>query len=455
MLLSDEGPVTTLAEYRKRGGLQGWARAQEVAPQELIDAIRVAGLRGRGGAGFPTAIKLQGALDAPAHRKFAVCNAAEGEPGTFKDRLLMRHNPYLILEGLAITAQAIGAERAYIATKARFTREAAGLERAIAELAAETSIGDRIELVRGPDEYLFGEEKALLAVVEGGLPLPRVFPPYIHGLFAGAYGGPNDHENNPTVASNAETMAHITNIATYGPDWFRSQGTESSPGTTIFTVSGDVKQPTVVELPYGLTLHQLIYDHAGGPRDQRVKAVLAGTASEVITADLLDTAIDFDAMKSAGVGVGSGGFIVYDETACMVQVARDFSHFLYVESCNQCPSCKIGSHKITAHLDDVLAGTASRHDVEEIHQVAGWVTGGHRCALPVSEQMLMYSIVERFQKDFLAHLDGTCRLRHDMPLPKLVDYEPGRGFVYDEHYDEKRADWTYRPAPHPREHAHV
>ncbi len=446
MLIDDRSPVTSLSEYLDRGGGNAYIRARSMPPDAVIEELRVAGLRGRGGAGFPTAIKWRSIRDSVCERKFVCCNAAEGEPGTFKDRFLLRHNPYLVLEGLAIAAQVLGAEAAYMATKQSFTRELEGLERAYAEMKDATPMMERVEIVRGPDEYLFGEEKALLEVVEGGLPLPRVFPPYMHGLFTGTYGGPDDRHNNPTVVNNAETLAHVTNILGRGVQWFRATGTEATPGTTIFTVSGDVRRPTVVELPMGTSLRTLIEEHAGGPVGPPIKAVFPGVAAPVITPDMLDTPLDFDALRAAGSGLGSGGFVVFDESACMVRAAYLFSHFLHVESCNQCAPCKLGSSEISKRLRALLAGSAHRHDFEEIHQIAGWVTGGHRCGLAVSEQVVMSSIVERLPEDFEAHLEHRCTLRHDLILPKLLDYEPGRGFTYDANYAHKKTDWTYAPA---------
>ncbi len=254
----------SLAEYRERGGLRAYEKALKSEPLDVVGMIRQANLRGRGGAGFPTAIKWQGVASSPADRKFGCCNGAEGEPGTFKDRYLMRKNPYQIIEGLAIAAHAIGAQRAYMCLKRDFEPEVRAMQRALDQLSAESSMADDIELVLGPDEYLFGEEKALLEVIEGGLPLPRVFPPYIHGLFAGTYGGPSDTQNNPTVVNNVETLSHVPHIINNGPEWFRSFGTEETPGTMVFTVSGDVQRPIVRELPLGLTLRELIFEVASG-----------------------------------------------------------------------------------------------------------------------------------------------------------------------------------------------
>jgi NADH-quinone oxidoreductase subunit F len=251
-ILSDE-PVASVEDYLARGGGRGIAAARELAPEDVIERVRRSGLRGRGGAGFPTGIKWSTVREDPCPTKFVVCNAAEGEPGTFKDRWLLRRNPYLVVEGLGIAAYAIGAERAFIGIKGGFEREVARLTTAMEEMAARDLIGPApIELVRGPDEYLFGEEKALLEVIEGNDPLPRVVPPWMEGLFR------RPDSPNPTAANNVETLANVPWIVDRGPEWFRSFGTQDSPGTMLFTLSGDVRFPGVYELPLGLTLGDLI-----------------------------------------------------------------------------------------------------------------------------------------------------------------------------------------------------
>jgi NADH:ubiquinone oxidoreductase subunit F (NADH-binding) len=410
-------------------------------PADVIAIIRNSGLRGRGGGGFPTAIKWDGVRRSEASRKFVCANGAEGEPGTFKDRYLMRHNPYQIIEGLAIAAAVIGAEGAYLGLKQRFTQEIAAVQRALDEFQVFSPIARKIELVQGPDEYLLGEEKALLEVIEGGQPLPRLLPPYLHGLFGGALGGP---EGNPTVVNNVETLAHVPHVIVKGSEWFRSFGTEDTPGTLIFTLSGDVVKPFVQELPAGLTLRELIYDRAEGLKEGRsIKAVFSGVANAVVTPDMLDVPLSFDAMKKAGSGLGSAGFIVYDDTACMVDLAYWFSRFLHVESCNQCPPCKIGSREITRYLRRILDGEGDRSDLEDILHVASWTPNGARCFLASEESLVVPSILRAFPDDFGAHIEGTCHLRHDLALPKMTDFSEDRGFTYDDSYHRKKPDWSY------------
>jgi NADH:ubiquinone oxidoreductase subunit F (NADH-binding) len=447
ILLTTPRPVHSLEEYRSLGGCAAYEKVLQSDPAQIIDVIRSAKLRGRGGAGFPTATKWEGVRASPAPLKFICCNAAEGEPGTFKDRYLLRRNPYQVIEGIAIATRVVGAERAYIGIKRAFDPEIARLRGALEEFRLETDIGTNMEVVEGPDEYLFGEEKALLEVIEGGLPLPRVFPPHLHGLFGATYAGPSDLDNNPTVVNNVETLAHVPHIIARGPGWFRSFGTEDTPGTMVFTISGDVQRPVVEELPLGMTLRQVIADVAGGlPAGRRVKAVYPGVANTVIAGDAqLDTSLGFDSMKAAGSGLGSAGFIVYDDSACMVHAAYNFSRFLYTESCDQCAPCKLGGRELTERLERLLLGRAQAEDCHAIEEIATWVTNGQRCYLATSESMVVSSTLRRFPDDFAAHLNGSCELRHDFSLPKMTDYVAGQGFTYDESYARKQPDWTYGP----------
>jgi NADH:ubiquinone oxidoreductase subunit F (NADH-binding) len=457
--LLDGEPVASLAEYRSRGGGQAFAAAVQVGEDAVVAEIMASGLRGRGGGGFPTGQKWTGIREAGAGRRFAVCNAAEGEPGTFKDRALLRHDPYRVLEGLAIASFAVGAEAAYIATKARYEREAERLAAALAEVEAAGLFADlRITLVLGPDEYLFGEEKALLEVVEGHDPLPRLLPPYEHGLFAtdiqtgwqsvdepatrGVQGQPN-----PTLVNNVETLAHVPRILRDGASWFRSMGTAESPGTTVATVVGDVARPFAAEVELGTPLWDLIAE-AGGLRSGRsVQAVFSGVANAVITPEHLDAAVSYEGLAAVGSGLGSAGFIVYDDTACMVEVARELSRFLYVESCGQCRSCKFGSGEITRALDVIAAGDGAERDVEVIGARLLSVTDQTRCYLAAEEQVLISSILRSYPEEFALHPEGRSSVDpRPINVPKLVQVADGVA-TYDERHAAKQPDWTYDDDP--------
>jgi len=443
VLLLDDEPLPDVDAYRSAGGGQGLAAAHERGPEAVIDEVDRSGLRGRGGAGFPTGLKWRSVANHPWATHYMVCNAAEGEPGTFKDRWLIRHNPYLVLEGLAIAAFAVGAAGAFVALKASFEQETARLRRAAGEMRAAGLLGDvPIEIVTGPEDYLFGEEKAMLEVVEGRLPLPRILPPYQVGLFA-ARGAPN-----PTAMNNAETLANVGPILREGADWFRRLGTDESPGTMLFTSCGDVVRPGVYELPLGTPLRTLLEEHAGGtPEGRAVKAVFPGASAGILPGAALDTPMAFETMKAAGSGLGSAGFIVYDETACMVAAAAAFSRFLAVESCGQCPACKQGCLTITEHLDRIEGGEGSDDDLDKLLSRCRSVTGGTRCALPDGEAVLVASVVEKFGEEFTAHVDRGCPSPRDLPIPKLADFDEDTGqFVYADQSpyedvpDEDRAD---------------
>jgi NADH:ubiquinone oxidoreductase subunit F (NADH-binding) len=469
-LLHEPG-VATLGDYEALGGGGGLRRARELGPEATIALVGEAGLRGRGGAGFPTAVKWRSVAGGGGERHYAVANGAEGEPGTFKDRALLRANPYAAVEGLLVSALAVGANEAYLALKASFVPELEAVNLALAEMEHAGWLGDvTVTVVTGPEEYLFGEEKALLEVIEGNEPLPRWLPPYLHGLFAtapqlgwqaaevavelgrggadgpGAPGGAHDDdaaEANPTLVNNVETLAQAAWILAHGAEAFREVGTAESPGTLLCTVVGDVTRPGVVEVPMGTPLVEVL-DRCGGPAEGRsVKAVFPGVANAVLDADRLATPLTYEAMAAVGSGLGAGGFVVYDDTACMVEVLATLSRFLYVESCGQCPPCKLGTGAITAALDRLRSGDGGPADLDRIEERLRSVTDGNRCYLPVQEQVVVSSVLRTFPADVAAHLEGWCPSeRAHVPPPKIADLADGV-VTWDARQEAKRPDWTY------------
>ena len=439
-----DGPVPSVEAYLDGGGGQGLTAALKRSPEEVIEEVHRSGLRGRGGAGFPTGMKWRTVREDPCPTKFIACNAAEGEPGTFKDRWLLRMNPYQLVEGVGIAAHAVGAKRAYIGIKAGFGPEIQRLRQAMEEMAARDLIGPvPIEYVEGPDEYLFGEEKALLEVIEGNDPLPRVVPPWMEGLFR------EQDSPNPTAVNNVETLANVPHILREGAEWFRSFGTEDSPGTMLFTLCGDVRHPGVYELPLGFSLRELVYGIGGGPPEGReLKAVFPGASNTVISPEQLDTPLAFDTMRAVGTGLGSAGFVVYDDSACIVRATLSFSRFLYVESCAQCPACKHGTGAITELLERIDRGEGSEIDAETILARALTVTDAQRCALPTGETLIAQSALQMFGSEFAEHFGRGCPRPRELPLPKLLDFDEEAGhFVYDQRYRLKRPDWTYADEP--------
>lgn len=461
LLLADP-PVADLADHEARGGLTGLRRAYELGPGATIQEVILSGLRGRGGGGFPTGRKWQSVRDAVdtdvedggADRAFVVCNGAEGEPATFKDRAIIRANPYAVVEGVAIAALAVGAERAFIGVKERFGAECERLAAAVDELTSAGLLeAAPVQVVLGPDHYLYGEETGLLQVIEGEAPLPRNVPPYVHGLFATvpsagwtASAGRVATEfaaSNPTVVNNVETLATVPLVLARGPEWYRSLGTERSPGVVVATVVGDVVRPGVGEVELGIPLGEVIERVGGGvPAGRTVKAVLSGTANPVITPDQLGVPLSYEGFDAIGSGMGAAGFLVLDDTTSMLEVARMVSRFLYVESCGQCPACKLGCGAVTDGLDRLVDGSAVPEDVEAIAYRLRTVTDGNRCYLPVQEQRVVGSILTTFADEVNDALDGVPLPRRRIEVPKLVDLSGGVA-TYDDRQPLKQPDWTY------------
>jgi NADH-quinone oxidoreductase subunit F len=439
-------------------GGSGIQRAHALGRGATIEEVLRSGLRGRGGGGFPTGQKWAGVAKQESGRRYLVCNGAEGEPGTFKDRALMRANPYQLVEGVVIAAFAIDAEEAFICLKASFGREIERVTLAVEEFQSTGLCGDcTVTIVAGPDEYLYGEEKAMLEVIEGNEPLPRWLPPYLHGLFA---SGPQlgwqsterrvdelpEHGSNPTLVNNVETLSNVPHIVARGADWFRSMGTTESPGTIVTTVVGDVVAPDVGEVEMGTSLSDVIDAVGSGLAPGRiVKAVFSGVANAVITAADIDVPLTYEGFLAIGSGIGSAGFIVYDDTACMVDAAYRFSRFLSVESCGQCPPCKLGSSAITGHLERIEAGVGTDQDLGEIARWLDHVTDGSRCYLATEELVMVSSILRAFPEEFADHIESGKCPHPRRPMPKLVDLADGQA-AYDESFWRKRPDWTYSPS---------
>ncbi|MEX2503518.1 MAG: NADH-ubiquinone oxidoreductase-F iron-sulfur binding region domain-containing protein [Egicoccus sp.] len=432
-------PVTSLDAHLAAGGGRGLAHAVDIAPDEVIAEVDHAGLRGRGGAGFPTARKWRGVLENAAGaggRLSLVANAAEGEPGTYKDRVLIEQQPYAFLEGICIALYATGAETAYIGIKEKFTHPVQRLQAALAEVREAGWRGaDRIEVVLGPDAYLFGEETGMLEVIEGKLPMPRIIRPYEQGLNA------TTAVPNPTIVNNVETLTHVASIMANGADWFRQAGTESSPGTMVFTVVGDVDNPGVYELALGTSLRTLLVDIAGA-RD--IKAVYSGTSNMVLTPDRLDVALGFDEMSDVGAGMGSGGFIVYDNSRSIVDVLAVLIHFLAIESCGQCNACKLGNTAMDEILAKVQRGEATQADLETLLRRSHTVTDANRCYLPVGSQLLVASTIQAFVDEFVATVERGEPTPADLPTPLIeaIDAETGE-VTWHPRYHLKQSDWSY------------
>ena len=314
------------------------------------------------------------------------------------------------------------------------------MDRALREMREADALGPiAIELVLGPDLYLFGEETGLEEVIEGGPPCRALLARSCSGLFAAP---PND---NPTLVNNVETLANIPHILAEGSNWLRSSGTDTSPGTMLFTICGDVRREGVFELPLGTPLRYLVEDLAGGPPEGRsFKAFFPGSSNTVLAPTELDVPLDFDSMRQVGSGLGSAGFAAFDDSACMVRAAHLYSRFLYVESCGQCPACKFGTGETTRLLAEVESEGTSAQVLESILIRAKGSTDGQKCALPTGESLLIQSLVQVFAKEFRGHIGRVCPLPRELMFHKIIDWDAAtERFVYDENYEWKQPDWTY------------
>jgi NADH:ubiquinone oxidoreductase subunit F (NADH-binding) len=389
-----------------------------------------------------------------------VVNGAEGEPGTFKDRTILRNNPYRVVEGALIAARAVGAEFVTFALKRRFAPELQRLRGAIGEFTAAGLLRDvTVRVFEGPDEYLYGEETAMLEVLDGRPPLPRLAPPFRHGVIEvvehdddidtgltahremAAPGG--ESAAPPTLVDNIETLANVPRIIERGAAWFRTEGTADSPGTIVCTVTGQTRHAGVGEVPMGTPLREILELVGGGPRSGRtIKAVLPGVAQAFIPADRLDTPASYEAMAAIGSGLGSAGFIVFDDTADLAAVTAGVSRFLAVESCGQCTPCKADGLELADALARVCGDQAGDHDIAEIRKRAGTVADRARCYLAQQHQNVVTSLLDRFPEELDVHARRAVGPKEPAPIAETLDIDEGRA-EYDKRHLQKQPDWTF------------
>ncbi len=410
------GYTGSLADYERQEGYQAVrGMFERLGPQEVIELVKQAGLRGRGGAGFPTGMKW-GFLPKERTITYLCCNADESEPGTFKDRELMTVDPHQMVEGIVIASYAIGAHVAYIYLRGEFAKEAAIVERAVQEAYAAGYLGRNIlgrgfdlELYvhRGAGAYICGEETALLESIEGKRGLPRSKPPFpaTHGLYG-----------RPTVINNVETLANLPHILRRGAAWFAAIGSPpKSPGTRIFSVSGHVKRPGNYEVPMGITFRELIYEMAGGMKhDRPLKAFIPGGASaSFFTPEHLDIKMDFDEVAKAGSMLGSGGVTIMDDSVCMVWAAVNLLRFFHHESCGKCTPCREGSNWLLRILRRIEYGHGRMADLELLVGLCGNIGGRTVCAFGDAEIAPVLSTLHHFRKEYEAHItQGQCVMGH-------------------------------------------
>jgi NADH-quinone oxidoreductase subunit F len=451
-----EQPVVDLESYVSAGGGQGLDAARKLGPDATVEHVLAAGLRGRGGAGFPTGRKWEAvrAYEAAVERPTVVVNGAEGEPGSFKDRAILRTNPYAVLEGALIAAHAVDADRIIVALKRSFVPEVAAVRRVIADLeSAGWSTGVELLVCEGPSEYLYGEETGLLEAIDGRGPFPRLQPPFRRGVEEvreADDGMPADvvmadsHGETiapPTLVNNVETMANVPGILAHGPAWFRELGTDDSPGTIVCTITGATQRHGVGEFPMGTPLRDVIDDIGGGPEPGRhLVAAISGVANPIVTADQFDTGVSYEAMQAIGSGLGAAGFIVFDEATDMAAVAHGISRFLAVESCGQCTPCKLDGVALSQLLDRVRQSDATDEDLRDIDSRVRTVADSARCYLAQQHQLVLASLLATFGDDLRDHAHRAAS--EPLVIAPIIDIVDDRARL-DHAHERKQPDWTY------------
>ena len=408
-----------IEEYIALGGYSSLLKViSEMTPTEVVDQITRSGLRGRGGAGYPTGLKWSTVAKSQAEHKYVICNGDEGDPGAFMDRSVMEDYPHRVIEGMAIAAYAVGADAGYIYVRAEYPLAIKRLGLAIrqaqklhllGENIGGTSFSFKLEIRIGAGAFVCGEETALIASVEGGRGTPRPRPPYpaVSGLFG-----------KPTLINNVETFATIANVIRHGGDWLAAIGTEKSKGTKIFALTGTVNNTGLIEVPMGISLREIIFEIGGGiPNNRAFKAVQTGGPSGgCMPSEYLDIPVDYESLRKVGSHMGSGGMIVMDETSCMVDVAKYFMDFCKSESCGKCIPCRVGTAQMYDLLNKITHGEASLDDLALLEKMCGMVGTMSLCGLGQGAPNPVLSTLRYFRDEYLAHIiekrcpAGVCKI---------------------------------------------
>lgn len=415
-------------EYIAFDGYRALARVLvEMSPDEVIDIIDKSGLRGRGGAGFPTGKKWKSTREAKGDKKFVVCNADEGDPGAFMDRSILEGDPHAVLEAMEIAGYSIGAEKGYIYVRAEYPIAVNRLQIAINQAREYGILGENIfgtgfnfdiEIRLGAGAFVCGEETALLESIEGKRGQPRVKPPY--PAQSGLWGC-------PTLINNVETYANIAQIILKGPEWYSSIGTENSKGTKVFALGGNVNNVGLVEVPMGTTLREIVYDIGGGiPNGREFKAAQTGGPSGgCIPKEHLDTPIDYESLKAIGSMMGSGGLIVMDDTKCMVCLAKFYLQFTVSESCGKCTPCRIGTKRMLEILEKLCSGEGTEYDIYRLEKLAVNIQKSSICGLGQSAPNPVISTLKYFREEFRQHaIEKECKAMECKALARIeIDEE--------------------------------
>ncbi len=401
-----------IEEYIATGGYIALADVlKNKTPQDVIDEVKASGLRGRGGAGFPTGLKWQFEKDQPGAEKYVICNADEGDPGAFMDRSILEGDPHSIIEGMILMAYAVGAHYGYIYVRAEYPIAVSRLRIAIEQAREATILGNDIfgsgfafdlEIRLGAGAFVCGEETALIASIEGrrGMPSPKPPFPAVSGVW-----------KKPTSINNVETLANVAKIILRGADWYASIGTEKSKGTKVFALGGKIVNTGLVEIPMGTTLREIIYDIGGGiPNGKKFKAVQTGGPSGgCLTEKQLDTPIDYENLTKAGSMMGSGGMIVLDEDNCMVDVAKFYMEFICEESCGKCTPCRVGTKRLLEMLTKITEGEGTLEMLDEMEELAREIKDTALCGLGQTAPNPILSTLDHFRDEYIAHIvDKKC-----------------------------------------------
>ncbi|HSI98201.1 MAG TPA: NADH-quinone oxidoreductase subunit NuoF, partial [Gaiellaceae bacterium] len=407
--------LTGIGAYREAGGYAALEKARGMEPQAVLEELLAANVRGRGGAGFPMGRKASFLAKGTGKPTYLVVNADESEPGTFKDREIMFRVPHRLIEGCLITAHAIGSANVFVYIRGEYEREFEILRDSLEAMRNRGLLGDvTVVLHRGAGAYICGEETALLESLEGKRGQPRTKPPFpaIAGLYAA-----------PTAVNNVESITTVTSVFELGASEYAKLGVESSTGTRVFSLSGDVVNPGNYELSHGVTLRKLVYDVGGGvPGGRELKAIIpGGSSTPILTAEEIDTPLDFDSLVQAGSSIGSAGVIVIDDRCCMVQLGIRVSQFYEHESCGKCTPCRVGTRWLTQILRKIEDGRGSQADLDLLLSVCDRILGKCLCPLGDSDAIAVLSYVDRFRDEFQAHVDlGRCPFEGGSSLERIL-----------------------------------
>jgi NADH-quinone oxidoreductase subunit F len=401
-------------DYLARDGYRALERcAKELSPDEVIAAISASGLRGRGGAGFPTGLKWDRARAQADPVRYVICNGDEGDPGAFMDRAVLESDPHRVLEGLAIAAHAVGAAEGYLYIRAEYPLAVRNVRAAIRQAEGRGLLGNlRLDVREGAGAFVCGEETALIASLEGRRGTPRLRPPY--PVEKGLRG-------HPTVINNVETLASIPWIIRHGAEAFAAFGTPTSKGTKVFALAGKVNRGGLIEVPMGVTIREVVEEIGGGMKNGRTfkAAQIGGPSGGCIPARLADTPIDYDALASTGAIMGSGGLVALDDRDCMVDIARFFLRFTQAESCGKCTFCRIGTKRMLEILHRLCEGAGRPDDLEKLETLTDYVSRGSLCGLGQTAPNPVATTLRYFREEYEAHLDGRCPAGR---CPALIRY---------------------------------